>query len=94
MAGRLGAGLSAIGHALGAGYIVTGSVQRSGSRLRVTADAGAGHQRRSRMGRQYERGDGDLFAIMTDIAQRGGGNRGQYDEERSLRARPTESRDA
>ena len=95
--GSARAGLSAIGHALGAGYIVTGSVQRSGSRLRVTAELARVTSGDRVWGRQYERGDGDLFAIMTDIAQNvveGIAGSLLPDEERSLRARPTESRDA
>jgi len=95
--GAARAGLSAIGHALGASYIVTGSVQRSGSRLRVTAELARVTSGDRVWGRQYERGDGDVFAIMTDVAQNvveGIAGSLLPDEERRLRARPTESRDA
>lgn len=57
-----------IGEQLGASYLVLGSAQRSGDRLRVTArlvDARSGRQIWST---QQDRGLADLFAIQDDIA--------------------------
>lgn len=57
------------GRALNVAYMVTGSVQRAGSRLRVTVElARAGNGDRV-WGEQYDRADGDVFAIQQDIAR-------------------------
>jgi adenylate cyclase len=56
-----------VGRALGVGYVLEGSVRRTGDRLRVTAqlvDARAGHHLWSE---RYERATGDVFAIQDDI---------------------------
>ena len=60
---------STAGKALNVAYMVTGSVQRAGSRLRVTVElARAGNGDRV-WGEQYDRTDGDVFAIQQDIAR-------------------------
>jgi TolB-like protein/Tfp pilus assembly protein PilF len=57
------------GRALNVAYMVTGSVQRVGRRLRVTVElARAGNGDRV-WGEQYDRTDGDVFAIQQDIAR-------------------------
>lgn len=57
------------GRVLNVAYMVTGSVQRAGSRLRVTVElARAGNGDRV-WGEQYDRADGDVFAIQQDIAR-------------------------
>jgi TolB-like protein/tetratricopeptide (TPR) repeat protein len=60
--------LRTIGHALGAAYIVEGSVRRSGDRVRVTAqliDSSTGLHRWSET---YDRSAGDTLAIQEEIA--------------------------
>jgi TolB-like protein/Flp pilus assembly protein TadD len=58
-----------IGRSLGVTYIVTGGVQRAGNRLRVTAEMARASNGNRVWGQQYERGDGDVFAIQEDIAR-------------------------
>lgn len=56
-----------IGDTLGAGYVVEGSVRRSGDRLRVVAqliDAGSGTHLWSR---SYDREVDDVFAVQTEL---------------------------
>jgi TolB-like protein/tetratricopeptide (TPR) repeat protein len=60
---------AAIGRALGATYLVTGSVQRAGARLRVTAELARASSGDRVWGQQYDRGDGDVFAVQEDIAR-------------------------
>jgi TolB-like protein len=90
-------GPAAVGRALGVAYLVTGSVQRAGRRLRVRAELARASTGYRAWGQQYDRGDGDLFAIMADIAQHVvAGVAGSLlpTERAALGARPTESRDA
>ena len=57
-----------IGRALGAGYIVEGSVRRVGDRVRITAqliDAGTGAHL---WAERYDRPLGDVFAVQDEIA--------------------------
>ncbi|HXY68880.1 MAG TPA: hypothetical protein VEH62_05490, partial [Gemmatimonadales bacterium] len=88
---------AAIGRTLAVTYLVTGSVQRAGTELRVRCElarAGTGNRV---WGQEYQRGDGDILAITTDIARRvATGVAGQLlpGERTSLSARPTENRDA
>ena len=60
---------AAIGRSLGVTYLVTGSVQRAGSRLRVTAEMSRAASGDRVWGQQYDRGDGDVLAIQEDIAR-------------------------
>lgn len=83
---------AAIGRALGATYLVTGSVQRAGDRLRVTAELARAASGDRVWGQQYDRGDGDVFAIQEDIARgvaTGVAGRLLPAEAASLAARPT-----
>ena len=86
-----------IGRALGVSYLVTGSVQRANSRLLVSAELSRASTGNRVWGQQYERGDGDIIAIMADIASHVvAGVAGSLlpDERRALASRPTESRAA
>ena len=61
---------STIGRCLGAHYLVTGSVQRSGARLRITAqliDADDGTYVWSLM---FDQSSHDVFAIEDEVSQR------------------------
>jgi TolB-like protein len=63
-----GADVRAIGAAIGARYVVEGSVRRSGSQLRITAqltDAADGSQRWSE---RYDRDIGDVLRVQDEIA--------------------------
>ncbi|HKC47018.1 MAG TPA: hypothetical protein VKB63_05405 [Gemmatimonadales bacterium] len=60
---------AAIGRALGVTYLVTGSVQRAGNRLRVTAELARAAGGDRVWGQQYDRSDGDVFAVQEDIAR-------------------------
>ena len=83
---------TAIGRALGVAYLVTGSVQRGGGRLRVRAELARASSGDRLWGQQYERGDGDILAITEDIASSvvtGVAGRLLPGERRALRARPT-----
>jgi TolB-like protein len=95
--GTDGSGTAGLGRELAAAYLVTGSVQRAGNRLRVRAELTRASNGDRVWGQQYERGDGDVFAIMTDIAQHvAAGVAGSVlpTERAALGARPTTNRDA
>jgi len=86
-----------IGRALGVAYLVTGSVQRAGRRLLVGAELSRASTGDRVWGQEYERGDGDIIAIMADIASHVvAGVAGSLlpAERRALASRPTESRAA
>jgi TolB-like protein len=88
---------AAIGRALGVTYLVTGSVQRAGNRLRVTAEMARAASGDRVWGQQYERGDGDVFAIQEDIARgvaTGVAGRLLPAEAAALAARPTRNNEA
>ena len=88
---------AAIGRALGVTYLVTGSVQRAGNRLRVTAELARAASGDRVWGQQYDRGDGDVFAIQEDIARgvaTGVAGRLLPAEAASLAARPTRNHSA
>ena len=88
---------AAIGRALAVTYLVTGSVQRAGDALRVRCELARATTGNRVWGQEYERGDGDILAITTDIAQRvASGVAGQLlpGERSALTARPTENREA
>jgi TolB-like protein/tetratricopeptide (TPR) repeat protein len=86
-----------IGRTLSVAYLVTGSVQRSGDRLRVRCELARATTGNQVWGQQYERGDGDILAITEDIARSvATGVAGQLlpGERTVLSARPTENRAA
>jgi TolB-like protein/Tfp pilus assembly protein PilF len=59
-----------VAHELGVRYVLEGSVQRSGDRVRITAqlnDALKGHHL---WAEQYDRKIGDIFALQDDITER------------------------
>jgi TolB-like protein/tetratricopeptide (TPR) repeat protein len=88
---------AAIGRALSVLYLVTGSVQRAGGRLRVRCELARATTGNQVWGQQYERGDGDILAITEDIARSvATGVAGQLlpGERTVLAARPTENREA
>jgi len=88
---------AAIARSLGVTYLVTGSVQRAGSRLRVTAEMARAASGDRVWGQQYERGDGDVFAIQEDIARgvaTGVAGRLLPAEAAGLAARPTRNNEA
>jgi TolB-like protein len=88
---------AAIGRALSVAYLVTGSVQRAGDRLRVRCELARATTGNRVWGQQYERGDGDILAITEDIARSvATGVAGQLlpGERTVLSARPTENREA
>lgn len=90
-------GPAAVGRALGVAYLVTGSVQRAGRRLRVRAELARASTGYRAWGQEYDSGDGDAFAIMADIAQHVvAGVAGSLlpTERAALGTRPTESREA
>jgi TolB-like protein/DNA-binding winged helix-turn-helix (wHTH) protein len=59
---------SAIGRALGAGFVVGGSVQRAGDRLRINVNLVDVNASRNRWGERYDRELADIFALQDDIA--------------------------
>lgn len=61
---------TAIGRALGADYVVKGSVQRAGGRLRVNVNLTDTRGGRNRWGERYDRGLADIFAVQDEIAAR------------------------
>jgi len=88
---------AAIGRALGVTYLVTGSVQRAGHRVRVTAELARAASGDRVWGQQYDRGDGDVFAIQEDIARgvaTGVAGRLLPAEAAVLATRPTRSNEA
>ncbi len=87
----------ALGRTLSVAYLVTGSVQRAGDQLRVRCELARATTGNRVWGQEYERGDGDILAITTDIARRvASGVAGQLlpGERTVLTARPTENREA
>ena len=64
-----GKDLRAIGQALGASHLIDGSLRRSGSRVRVTAQLVRAEDGIELWTDSYERELTDLFAIQEDIAQ-------------------------
>jgi TolB-like protein/tetratricopeptide (TPR) repeat protein len=88
---------AALGRTLGVAYLVTGSVQRAGNRLRVRAELARASTGNRTWGQEYDRGDGDVFGIMADIATNvvAGVAGSLLPAERvALGARPTESHEA
>jgi TolB-like protein/Tfp pilus assembly protein PilF len=60
--------LRAIGERLGANYVVEGSVRKSGSRIRVTAQLIESRSGAHRWSEKYDRDYGDILALQDDIA--------------------------
>ena len=60
---------AALGRTLGVGHLVSGSVRRSASRLRVTVELVRAASGVRLWGDQYDREDADLLAIEEDIAR-------------------------
>jgi adenylate cyclase len=58
-----------IRHDLGADFILEGSVQRAGERVRVTAQLIDGASGRQVWAERYDRTVDDLFAVMDDVTQ-------------------------
>ncbi len=85
---------AAVGRALGVSYLVTGSIRRSGGRLRVSAElvrAAGGVQV---WGRQFDQAGDDVFAIQEAVANQvatGIVGRLLPAESRALAVRPTEN---
>ena len=87
----------AVGRTLNVAYIVTGVVQHAGNRLRVTAEMARAASGDRVWGQQYDRGDGDVFAIQEDIARSvatGVAGRLLPGERSVLAARPTRNNEA
>ena len=61
---------SAVGRALGVAYLVTGSVQRAGTRLRVRVELLRAASGLRVWGNEFDRTDTDLLAIQDEVAQR------------------------
>ena len=81
-----------LGRALGVSYLVSGSVQRGGGRLRVTVELTRAATGVSKWTDSYDRSSDDLLAVEVDIAQAivaGVGGQLAPAERRSLAARPT-----
>jgi TolB-like protein/DNA-binding winged helix-turn-helix (wHTH) protein/Flp pilus assembly protein TadD len=60
--------LTTIGHKLGAGYILSGSVRTNGTRLRVTAQLNAAVNGTHLWSESYDRDSGDALRIEDEIA--------------------------
>src|SRR3954452_19611950 len=60
--------LNKIGHQLGVGRVVEGSVQRAGNRVRVNAQLIDVSTNRTLWGQTYDRDVADVFAIQSEIA--------------------------
>lgn len=58
-----------IGEALGARYVLQGSVRREGSRVRVSAQLIEASTQRQIWAERYDRDIGDVFAVQDDIAR-------------------------
>ena len=58
-----------IGHTLGAGYVVEGSVRRAGNRLRITAQLIGAATGAHLWAERYDRGVEDIFDIQEEIAK-------------------------
>jgi TolB-like protein len=61
---------SAVGRALGVAYLVTGSVQRAGTRLRVRVELLRAASGVRVWGDEFDRTDADVLAIQDEVAQR------------------------
>jgi TolB-like protein len=88
---------AALGRALGVRHLVTGSIERSGPRLRVRVELVAVASGRHVWGGRFDRADGDVLAIEDDIAQavaREVAGRLAPAERAALTAHPTPNRDA
>jgi len=86
-----------IGVALNAGYLVSGSVQRTGSRLRVNVELLRSNTARQIWGYLYDRGRDDLLEVQSEVALAVAGaitGQLQPQERRILAGRPTTSREA
>jgi TolB-like protein/Tfp pilus assembly protein PilF len=87
----------ALGRALGVAHLVSGSVRRSGTKLRVSVELVRAASGVSTWGDQYDRADGDLLAIQEDIGRAvttAIAGRLLPAEQASLAGRPTRSREA
>ena len=60
---------AALGHVLGVMHLVTGSIERAGSRLRVRVELVAATSGQHMWGQTFDRSDADVLAIEDDIAQ-------------------------
>ena len=60
---------AAVGRALRVAYLVTGSLQRAGARLRLRAELARASTGDRLWGGQYERDTGDALAVAEDIAR-------------------------
>ena len=88
---------AALGRVLGVMHLVTGSIERAGSRLRVRVELVAATSGRHLWGATFDRGDRDVLAIEDDIAQSVAGEvigRLAPSERVVLTARLTRNRDA
>jgi TolB-like protein/Tfp pilus assembly protein PilF len=86
-----------IGRSLGVAHFVSGSVRRSGSRLRVTAELTRASTGVQVWSQTYDRASDDLMGVESDIAQAiatGVGGRLAPAERRTLAARPTTNPEA
>jgi tetratricopeptide (TPR) repeat protein len=86
-----------IGRTLNAAYLVTGNIQRAGTRLRITAELVRAATGARVWGDQYDRPAADLLAIQADIAgavASGIAGRLLPGERARLAARPTSSPEA
>ena len=86
-----------LGRTLNVGYLVSGSVQRSGERLRVTVELLRAMTGQRLWGEQYDRSAADLLAIQEEIARAvASGITGRLlpAEQATLAARPTLSPEA
>lgn len=68
--GRAGEDPGALGRALGAAYLVSGSVRRAGLRIRVTVELVRTATGRLVWGEQYDRTETDLLALEEEVASR------------------------
>lgn len=85
---------AAVGRALSVAHLVSGSVRRGGSRMRVTVEMTLASTGVRVWGNSYERGTDDLMAVETDIARaiaEGIGGRLAPAERRALNAVVTEN---
>ena len=60
---------SEVGKVLGAGFVVEGSIQRQPDRVRVTAQLIDAKTGKHLWSQRWDRPDGDLFAIQTEISE-------------------------
>jgi len=89
--------LPAVADELGVRYLVTGSVQRAGERLRIHATLLASTDQRILWQQRFDGGAADLFAFQTEIALSVAAAIAphvQDEEVARMRARPTTSHDA